>query len=239
VVADFRSADLALGGQGAPLAPLYHREVFQGLAGSLAIVNIGGIANVTYLLEDGAVLGYDMGPGNCLIDAWAQTHLQQPYDSNGAWALTGEVDEGLLRQFLADPYFIKLPPKSLGKEYFSRTWLASYLGTSQLAADVQATLLALTAQSIANDLLSQPQPIERVLICGGGVHNLALMQALRTRLLGMAVDSTAVVGIDPDYLEAMMCAWLAAERLAGKVQDLRQVTGAATPHLVGVLYGLG
>ena len=239
VVADFRTRDLVMGGQGAPFAPLYHQTLFEPINVPLAVVNIGGIANVTFISPGRRVKGFDTGPGTCLLDAWMQTHQHQPYDAGGAWGEKGRVIEPLLQQLLADPYF-KLPaPKSLDKAYFSGQWLKPHLCSEYLAQDVQATLVALTAISIGDAIKrSEFEPV-RVVICGGGVHNHALLRAIKAQLPEIVVDSTNALGIDPAFLEAMMFAWLADKTLKQEPSDLSLITGAKCPSVLGAIYASG
>ena len=236
VVNDFRVADVEAGGQGAPLAPLLHRGLFHNDNEDRAVVNIGGIANLTILPAQGTVTGFDCGPGNCLMDCWTRRHLQKKYDDLGRWAATGELDTALLSHMLADPYFRKSPPKSTGLEYFSLTWLDKMLGeTSPTAVNVQATLAELCAQSIADSLAVTGLP-DRLLVCGGGVHNAFLMQRIAVALPSVAVESTARHGADPDWVEGLMFAWLAREGLAGHVQDTPPITGSVHPVLLGNIH---
>jgi anhydro-N-acetylmuramic acid kinase len=239
VVADFRARDLVLGGQGAPFAPLYHQALFEPRKAPLAVVNIGGIANITFIAPGKNVNGYDTGPGNCLLDTWTQMHRQKPYDAGGAWGASGRVIEPLLQQLLADPYF-KLPaPKSLDKAYFSGQWLRPHLCSEYLAQDVQATLVALTAISIGDAIKgSEFEPVH-VVICGGGVHNHALLRAIKEQLPEIAVDNTNALGVDPDFLEAMMFAWLADKTLKQESLDLTLITGAKRPSVLGAIYASG
>ncbi len=239
VVADFRTRDMVLGGQGAPFAPLYHQALFASLETPMAVVNVGGIANVTFLAPSVRVSGYDTGPGNALMDAWAQKHLGRPYDKNGAWAATGHVIEPLLAALLNDDYFSLPAPKSIDKAYFSEYWLASYLLPDFEAHDIQATLVALTAITIEHAIQASNLNPTRVAVCGGGVHNGALMDAIRARLPGLPVDSTAVLGVSPDFLEAMMFAWFADKTLNHVPLDLTRITGARHPSIFGAIYPVG
>ncbi len=229
-VANFRVADVAAGGQGAPLAPLFHQHLLADETQVRTIVNIGGIANVSFLSAGKPVIGFDTGPGNGLMDAWIKQHHHQAYDKNGAWAATGDVDQHLLQQLLADPYFKKVYPKSTGKEYFNLKWLGKFL-TTQSAVDVQATLLELTAQSIIQ-AVAQLSDTANLIICGGGVHNSALIQRL-AKLTSNKVMSSSKVGVNPDYLEAMLFAWLAKCRLGNCKLDTRSITGAREKVLLG------
>jgi anhydro-N-acetylmuramic acid kinase len=238
VVADFRNADLALGGQGAPLVPAFHRWAFGSLQNDRAVVNIGGIANVTLLHADGTTTGFDTGPGNGLLDLWCSKHRSTPYDNDGQWAATGTVDSGLLKQMRAEPYFKMAPPKSTGREYFNFGWLTTQLDqcpSSPSAQDIQATLSELTAIEIATAIQSIPA-CKEIAVCGGGAHNLDLMQRIRNLLPGRSVDTTARWGMDPSWVEAAAFAWLARQRLQGKPSNVPAVTGATAPICLGGVY---
>lgn len=241
VVADFRRKDVALGGQGAPLVPAFHDAVFRQPGSDRVIVNIGGIANVTVLSGHAArpVLGFDTGPGNTLLDGWCRRCLNEPMDRNGAFAASGRPHAGLLAALLADPYFNQAPPKSTGPEYFSAGWLQGHLAAAgnPAPADVQATLLGLTARSIA-DAIRQLPGLERpaVYVCGGGAHNGALMQALQADLPGSTVATTDALGLPVDWIEAMAFAWLARQRLHEKPGNSPFVTGASRPAVLGGLW---
>lgn len=239
VVADFRTRDIVLGGQGAPFAPLYHHALFAGLDTPLAVVNVGGIANVTFLAPLVGVSGYDTGPGNALMDAWTQKHLGSSYDKNGAWGATGRVIEPLLAALLNDDYFHLPAPKSIDKGYFSERWLASFILPAYEPHDIQATLVALTATTIVQAIQASHLSLTRVAVCGGGVHNGALMDAIRAQLPALRVDSTASFGVDPDFLEAMMFAWFANQTLNHVPLDLARITGAAHPAILGAIYPVG
>lgn len=236
VVNNFRAADVQAGGQGAPLAPLLHRHLFHSDIENRAILNIGGIANLTLLPTNGKVLGFDCGPGNCLMDAWSKRHLQQGYDKDGNWARKGEVHSSLLKRLLKEPYFDLLPPKSTGLELFNLNWLEkSLLGSSVRPVDVQATLAELTAKSVAANLES-PVNADRLLVCGGGVHNRFLMRRLAANLPDVIVEPTTRFGAAPDWIEGLLFAWLAKQRLAGNVQDTRHITGARQAVLLGEIH---
>ncbi len=239
-VGDFRRADIKAGGQGAPLAPLLHRALFRpdsSLDSACRIVvNLGGIANISVINQAGQVSGYDTGPANCLLDAWVQEHLHEPFDRDGNWAASGRKVSGLLQEMLADPYFHKPAPKSTGVEYFNLSWLQSFTpeGSGKAPsdpADVQATLSELTAVTVADEI--RPHAPNDVLVCGGGVHNSDLCLRLQKQLPGIAVKSTADFGLDPDWVEAVLFAWLARERLAGRPLDTTNITGAEKPVLLG------
>lgn len=231
VAADFRRADMACGGQGAPLAPLLHRRLFAEDGALTGVVNLGGIANLTLLEADGGVRGFDTGPANTLLDGWANRHGIGERDTGGAFAATGTVNDALLARLLDDGYFRRAPPKSTGREYFNMAWLDARLeGVDIAPADVQATLVALTAKTIAD----QAGGVERLYVCGGGVHNTALMNALADALTGCTIADTGTVGIDPDAIEATLFAWLAWQRIHAQAPNgIRAVTGAARRAVLG------
>lgn len=236
VVADFRSADVKAGGQGAPLAPLFHQSLFSDKLENRAVLNIGGIANLTILPANGDVAGFDCGPGNCLMDGWTNRHLHKDYDNNGNWASKGEADPALLERFLTDPYFDLPAPKSTGLEYFNMNWLDKNLAASDIAVGtVQTTLAELTAVSVANSLKRIPAT-DRLLVCGGGAHNAFLMRRLAATLPDCIVEPTTRFGADPDWVEGLLFAWLARERLNQKPQDTRLITGAKRPVLLGKIF---
>jgi anhydro-N-acetylmuramic acid kinase len=236
VVCDFRSRDVAAGGHGAPLVPAYHAACFASPTLHRVIVNIGGIANVTDLPPGGPVRGFDTGPGNVLLDLWTQEHLGQPLDRDGAWAGSGKAIDELLRAMLADPYFAESPPKSTGRDDFHAGWLSRFRPERFAPQDVQATLAAVTAQSIADAVTRFCQGAQELFVSGGGASNSHLMAELARRLSGTRVASTAAVGVDPDWVEAIAFAWLARERLAGRPGSLPEVTGAAGPRVLGAIY---
>ena len=235
-VSDFRRADLEAGGQAAPLAPLLHRECFHDAAESRAVLNLGGISNLTLLGADGSVAGFDCGPANALLDAWARRHLSRGYDDRGQWGASGAWREPLMQRLQDDPWFGRTPPKSTGIEHFSPAWLDARLdgGGSFRPQDVQATLAEHAAWCVAEHLRRfAPFRPARVLACGGGVHNRDLMRRIQERLKGIPVESTAAHGIDPDWVEGMLFAWLAQQRLANIPQDTPPITGARKPELLG------
>lgn len=236
-VADFRRRDMAAGGQGAPLAPGFHRAVFARPGGNRALVNIGGIANITWLPATGPVTGYDTGPGNGLMDAWIAHSHQRPFDKGGAWAAQGIVDPALLAQLLAHPYFHLPPPKSTGREEFHWRWLEAVLANHPALppADVQATLLELTAQSISRAVLAQAADAE-LHVCGGGAHNTHLMARLQALLPRGRVATTEELGIPPDYVEAVAFAWLAMRTINRLSGNLPEVTGAQREVVLGGIY---
>jgi len=237
-VADFRARDLAAGGQGAPLVPAFHQWFFRKPGTNRAIVNIGGIANITWLpaTDGGLVLGFDTGPGNTLLDQWIARHRNEPYDRDGAWAASGRVQNDLLARLMADDYFAKAPPKSTGREHFNLAWLEQQFAGKLAPEDIQATLAELTAASIAQGLKSLPEKIDEIYICGGGHHNRHLLARLQAQLPGMPVASTETLGLDPDWVEAAAFAWLAHQTLAGHAGNLPSVTGARHPVLLGGIY---
>ena len=235
-VADFRRRDVAAGGHGAPLVPALHAALLHSADESRAVLNLGGIANLTLLPASGAVRGFDTGPANGLMDAWCLRHRGEAYDRGGAFAASGRVDGALLARLLAEPWFALPPPKSTGRDQFHLGWLEAHLATDAAAADVQATLLALTVRTVADALRMQQPDTARVIACGGGVHNAALMAALAAELPDMCVETTAAHGLDPDAIEAMAFAWLARETLAGRPGNLASVTGAAGPRILGAIH---
>lgn len=236
-VADFRRRDMAAGGQGAPLAPAFHRAAFEISGNTTAVVNIGGIANVTLFGDSGAVSGFDSGPGNTLMDAWVRKHLDQPYDRDGLWARTGAVDESLLERLMDDPYFCAAAPKSTGPEYFDLAWLEARLDTSSdasAAEDIQRTLLELTARSIAMAL--NAEPLAQLAVCGGGASNGLLMERLGELLAPAEVTTTEALGIGPDWVEAAAFAWLASRTVDGLSGNEPAVTGAQGYRVLGGLF---
>lgn len=236
-VADFRRRDVAAGGQGAPLMPAFHAAVMHSPDEDRAILNLGGIANLTLLPRQGDVRGFDTGPANGLMDAWCLRHRGLHYDRDGAFGREGRVDEALLAQLLAEPWFALPPPKSTGRDQFQLAWLESRLGGQARApADVQATLCELSAATVADALRATLPGARRLLVCGGGVHNPLLMERLSQRLPGVAVASTASIGLDPDFIEAAGFAWLARETLAGRPGNLPSVTGARGPRVLGAIH---
>lgn len=237
VVADFRRADIAAGGQGAPLLPAVHAMLLARPGHVRVVLNLGGIANITVLGADGSVLGFDTGPANGLLDAWCLRQRGESFDRDGRYAASGQADQALLAQLLNDPYFALAPPKSTGREYFHLDWLATHLRLAALQpADVQATLLELTARSIAAAITQHAPDAGEVLACGGGVHNGALMRRLTELLAPRALLSTSRYGVDPDFLEATAFAWLARQRLLGLPGNLPSVTGARGPRVLGAIY---
>ena len=237
VVADFRRADVAAGGQGAPLLPAVHAMLLAQPGRTRVVLNLGGIANITVLGADGGVTGFDTGPANGLMDAWCLRQHGEPFDRDGAFAASGRIDRTLLDALLADPYFVLAPPKSTGREHFHLEWLAAQPRVTALApADVQATLLELSARSVAEAIARHAPDAVDVLACGGGVHNGALMRRLAELLAPCPLASTAACGVDPDFLEATAFAWLARQRLLGRPGNLPTVTGARGPRQLGAIH---
>jgi anhydro-N-acetylmuramic acid kinase len=236
VVADFRSRDVAAGGQGAPLVPAFHAALFGGGAHRV-VVNLGGIANLTDLPAEGGTRGFDTGPGNVLLDLWHARHRGTPFDRDGAWARSGIVDARLLAALQAEPYFARPPPKSTGRDLFNAHWLDTRVaGSGAGPADVQATLVALTAATVADAVSAHCGDAEEVLVCGGGARNAALMNALSQRLVPRPVLPTSARGVPVDQVEALAFAWLAREALASRPGNLPAVTGARGPRVLGAIY---
>jgi anhydro-N-acetylmuramic acid kinase len=238
-VGDFRRRDIAAGGQAAPLVPGLHAALLSDPEQDRVVLNLGGIANITVLPRDPAapLAGFDTGPANCLMDGWSLLQRGVGCDIGGEWAALGRIDEALLAQMLDESYFHQTGPKSSGREVFNLDWLKRQLGERQIAAvDVQATLLALSAHSVAAAIRRDAPQAQQVLVCGGGVHNASLMRALAEALAPMPVSSTASCGIDPDYVEAMAFAWLARQRLLGLPGNRADVTGARGPRVLGAIY---
>jgi anhydro-N-acetylmuramic acid kinase len=236
VVADFRRRDVAAGGQGAPLLPVFHDHVFRDDAEDRVIVNIGGIANVTILSRDSTVTGFDTGPGNRLLDAWIAQHRGLDYDDDGRWAATGECDSTLLRQLLDEPFLNLRPPKSTGRELFNLPWLQTQLGLfARRPQDVQATLLEFTAASIAA-AVRRYAPGAALYVCGGGARNQRLLNTIGRLVAPNPVSSTAALGLDPDYVEAVAFAWFAERTMAGLTSSAGSVTGARGARILGGIY---
>jgi len=236
VVADFRSRDVAAGGQGAPLAPAFHAALFGAVDRHRVIVNIGGIANISDLPPQGSVRGFDSGPGNTLLDVWCEHKMGKTYDRDGAWAAGGKIITALLESLRAEPYFGAMPPKSTGRDRFNLAWLRRHLKSSYAAVDVQRTLSSLTAQTIAAAVSEHCAGTTEVLVCGGGARNTTLMNELTEALAPRRVETTAAHGVPIDQIEALAFAWLARETLAGRPGNLASVTGAKGPRVLGAIY---
>jgi anhydro-N-acetylmuramic acid kinase len=241
VIADFRSRDLAAGGQGAPLVPAFHAQQFASPE-NLAILNIGGIANLTLLPKNGEVTGFDCGPGNMLMDAWIHEHQGNNFDQNGNWALQGKVNEELLAKMLADSFFTKAPPKSTGRDDFHLHWLQEKIGRdNHHAEDVQATLLHLTTHSALEALLRHAPQTQRLIVCGGGARNTALMNLLKVKAQyffkePIEITTSDSAGIDPQLVEGLAFAWLAWAHKEKRPANLPAVTGAKGPRILGACY---
>jgi anhydro-N-acetylmuramic acid kinase len=238
VVADFRSRDLAAGGQGAPLVPAFHAAAFAHPEKHRVVVNIGGIANLTNLPANGPVTGFDCGPGNMLMDAWCSRHTGSAYDADGRWAASGQAIPALLEAMLQEPFFRQAPPKSTGRDLFHLDWLRPYLDPGYRPADVQATLLKLTVKSIHAAILEHCAGADEIYVCGGGARNGALVSSLRHAFAEQAtpVALTDALGIHAEWVEALAFAWLARQTLSGKPGNLPGVTGAAHPCVLGAIY---
>jgi anhydro-N-acetylmuramic acid kinase len=241
VIADFRSRDLAAGGHGAPLVPAFHAQQFASDKNT-AVLNLGGIANLTLLPQNGDVTGFDCGPGNILMDAWVAKHQGHTFDQDGAWAAQGTANESLLQRMLADPFFAKVPPKSTGRDDFHLQWLEKHLGnTAYKPADVQATLLRLTVTTALQSILLYAPQTEVLIICGGGVRNTALLNSLREQAQvifkhALEIRSSEANGIDPQLVEALAFAWLAWAHKTKRPANLPAVTGASGPRILGACY---
>ena len=241
VIADFRSRDLAAGGHGAPLVPAFHAQQFSS-PDDLAILNIGGIANLTLLPKNGEVTGFDCGPGNMLMDAWIQEHQGNAFDENGTWALQGKVNETLLTKMLADSFFTKTPPKSTGRDDFHLAWLQEKIGANNyLCEDIQATLLHLTAHSALDALVCHAPQTQKLIVCGGGARNNALMDLFKLKSQdffkqSLEITTSESAGIDPQLVEGLAFAWLAWAHKEKRPANLPAVTGARGPRILGACY---
>jgi anhydro-N-acetylmuramic acid kinase len=236
VVADFRSRDVAAGGQGAPLVPAFHRFAFADPARHRVVVNVGGIANLTDLAPGRPVRGWDTGPGNVLLDLWCARHLGEPFDRDGRFAAAGEVRPQLLAAMLAEPYFADAPPKSTGRDLFNDRWLGRFDLERLAPEDVQATLAALTCASVAGSIAAQCAGAAEVLVCGGGARNPVLMRLLAERLAPRRVDTTDAAGLPSGLVEAVAFAWLASRTLARQPGNLAEVTGARGGRILGAVW---
>lgn len=236
VIADFRSRDIAAGGQGAPLVPAFHQALFADDSLCRAVINIGGIANLTHLPAKGMASGFDTGPGNMLMDAWAERHLGKPYDESGLWAATGQVITALLDELLTEPFFKLAPPKSTGRDLFSLGWLEEHLPPDFKTADIQRTLLELTASSIANAVKTYCGNVNEIYLCGGGAHNHLLVERLRQLLHPARISLSDALGISVNWVEAAAFAWLARQTLLKQPGNLPEVTGAKAARILGAIY---
>jgi len=237
VVSDFRSRDIAAGGQGAPLVPAFHKAVFADSNVNRAIINIGGIANITYLAHSGETFGFDSGPGNMLLDAWIKQHLNLEFDANGGWASTGDTISPLLAEMLADAYFSLIPPKSTGRDLFNNKWLNNHIGNKNYQPnDVAHTLVALTAHSIHNALKEHCAAVDEIYLCGGGAKNGLLVHQLKFLLGDIKLSNIDELGIGTDWAEAIAFAWLARQCLNQETANLAEVTGARGARILGAIY---
>jgi len=238
VVADFRTRDVAAGGQGAPLAPFFHRAVFAADGEPVGVLNIGGISNLTVLAPGRPLVGFDCGPGNALMDFWCQLHTGAPYDDAGGWAAQGHVVSPLLQAMLAEPYFRQPPPKSTGRDLFHPEWLERHLQSSVAARaqDVQATLAELTARTCAEAVRQHAAGIVRLIVCGGGALNTHLVERLRALLPGVRVAASDEFGLPPLQVEAAAFAWLARQCLRGEPLELQSTTGARGARVLGAVW---
>ena len=238
-VADFRRRDMAAGGQGAPLVPAFHRAIFHSSQLDRVIVNIGGMANITWLPSSGEVVGFDTGPGNVLMDIWTTEHLKQPYDKGGAWAAAGQASPELMSQMLAEPFFHQAFPKSTGREHFNYEWLKKHIQTlpsMPKAEDVQASLLQLTATTISDSIKATGASTKEILVCGGGAFNQTLISTIQSLLPHCQVRTTAHYGVDPQWIEAIAFAWLAKQTMERHPGNLCAVTGAKREVILGGIY---
>lgn len=238
VVADFRSRDVAAGGQGAPLVPVFHQSIFDQAGQTTAVLNLGGMANLTVIGPSLELMGFDCGPGNVLMDAWCQQNLGQPFDANGAWAASGQVHAELLHTLLAEPFFALAPPKSTGRDLFNRPWLDQQLEkfSALKPQDIQATLLELTASACAACVRSYAKYSNLLIVCGGGAFNLQLMHRLQALLPELAVEASDAHGLAAMHVEAAAFAWLAQQTLLRRALDYRAITGAQGPRVLGAIY---
>ncbi len=237
VVGDFRSRDIAAGGEGAPLVPAFHQAIFSSRSKNRAIINIGGIANISYLEKDGRVSGFDSGPGNMLIDYWVGRVLDKAYDDNGNWAATGQIIDHLLEKLLSDAYFSLMPPKSTGRDLFNQSWLEAHIAEKHYPTeDIARTLTELTSQSICNALQQYCPEVDEVYLCGGGARNQLLVSSIHSKLDTIPLFSTKHIGVDIDWVEAVAFAWLAKQAIEKKTGNLPSVTGAAGLRILGAIY---
>ena len=241
VVADFRSRDVAAGGQGAPLVPAFHQDVFtnqKNANDAVAVLNIGGISNLSVLGKDAPVLGFDCGPGNALMDYWCHIHTGQLFDADGAWAASGQVNEGLLNQLLSEPFINKSPPKSTGRDLFNPAWLKQrLLGFEEVTpVDVQATLTEFTAHACAKNTICYANNSKTLVVCGGGALNGHLMRRLQAGLPNSAVASSEAFGLPPLQVEAAAFAWLARKAIRRETASFKSVTGAQGSRILGAIY---
>ena len=236
VVSDFRSRDIAAGGQGAPIVPIFHQMLFQNPKVHRVIVNIGGISNVTNLMPGKEVTGFDCGPGNLLMDAWCLRHTGQSYDENGKWAKLGTIIPSVLERLTTLQFFSLPPPKSTGRELFNMLWLESCLSGNERPVDVQATLLQLTITTIVKSILINFPDVMEIYLCGGGARNGELVSGLQVAFLGKKVETTDTLGINADWVEAFAFAWLSRQTILKIPSNLCSITGAKGERILGAIY---
>ena len=237
-VSDFRRKDLAAGGEGAPLTPIYHKAIFQSDKVNRVVLNIGGISNITILNKNSEeIIGFDTGPGNTLLDAWIREKLNKPFDKNGQWAKQGIINKALLDSMMSDPYFDLAPPKSTGTEYFNLNWLNRFIEPKNITeVDIQKTLTVFTSESIAQAIERFNPNTEEIILCGGGVKNISLYKEITNRLPKIKISKTNNYGIDSDYLEASAFAYLAKLTISKKVGNVKSVTGSKNQVILGGIY---
>jgi len=237
-VSDFRRKDLAAGGEGAPLTPIYHKAIFQNNKVNRVVLNIGGISNITILNKNSEeIIGFDTGPGNTLLDAWIREKLNKPFDENGQWTKQGSTNKTLLNSMMSDPYFDLAPPKSTGTEYFNLNWLNHFIGSKNITeVDIQKTLTVFTSESIAQAIERFNPNTEEIILCGGGVKNISLYKEITNRLPKIKISKTNDYGIDSDYLEASAFAYLAKLTISKKVGNVKSVTGSKNQVILGGIY---
>lgn len=237
VVGDFRARDIAAGGEGAPLVPAFHQALFASNDSNRAIINIGGIANISYLNSNGEVLGFDTGPGNILIDHWTQLKTKQAYDKNGAWAASGKPLQDLLTSMLSEPYFAEAPPKSTGRDLFNDDWLTQHHASlDDSPQDIARTLVELTAETIHQGITQYCHDVDAVYICGGGAHNQLMMSLLQSKLGAIPLSTTDALGVGVDWVEAAAFGWLAKQAMERKTANLPAATGAKGHRILGAIY---
>jgi len=237
-VSDFRRKDLAAGGEGAPLTPIYHKAIFQNNKVNRVVLNIGGISNITILNKNSEeIIGFDTGPGNTLLDAWIREKLNKPFDENGQWTKQGSTNKTLLNSMMSDPYFDLAPPKSTGTEYFNLNWLNHFIGSKNITeVDIQKTLTVFTSESIAQAIERFNPNTEEIILCGGGVKNISLYKEITNRLPKIKISKTNDYGIDSDYLEASAFAYLAKLTISKEVGNVKSVTGSKNQVILGGIY---
>jgi anhydro-N-acetylmuramic acid kinase len=235
-IADFRQRDIAAGGEGAPLVPAFHKQVFHSRFSNRVVLNVGGIANITWLPAEGEILGFDTGPGNTLMDLWIRKHQQVAYDQSGNWAASGQVQTALLNDMLNDPFFSQAPPKSTGRERFNLKWIESFPIQKYSSEDVQATLAELTAISISESITNHAPDCNEAYICGGGSLNSHLIARLKDLAPSIEIATTSILGVPANMVEAMAFAWLARQTINANTGNLSDATGAEGNRILGGIY---